>query len=136
MADHVGAAVRGRDDDDRDRRPAAAQLGEQLEAVGVAEAKVEQDEVEVVGLGKGLTGRARAADADHRDIAAEALDHVLQGAEDQGVIVDQQDFHDRTFLAGQTKRRDSDSATQTGLSEPSRSIVTSIVTWAPPSSGS
>ena len=53
--------------------------------------------------------------------AAHALDHVLQRAEDQRMVVDQEDFHG----GSQAKRRPTDSAMQTGLSLPSRSIATS-----------
>ena len=65
-----------------------AQLDQQLEAVGIAEAQVEQHEVEAGLDGERLARRARAGDADHRDVAAEPLDHALQRRQDQRVVVD------------------------------------------------
>ena len=75
------------------RRIGVAQLGQHLEAVGVAEAQVEQHEIEVRIGGERLARGARAGHADHGDVAADALDDVLQRREDQWVVVDQQDFH-------------------------------------------
>jgi hypothetical protein len=120
-ADDVGAAVRRRDDDDRDLGPAVAQFDQEVEAVGVAEAQVEEAEVEVVVGSERVARGARAGDTDDRDVVAHPLDHVLQCAQDQRVVVDQQDSHRQAYV----KRRPTDSATQTGFSLPSRSIRTS-----------
>ena len=92
-ADHVGAAIRRRDHHHRHGRIGVAQLGQHLEAVGIAEAQVEQHQVEVRIGGERLARGACAGDADHGDVAADPLDDVLQRREDQRMVVDEQDFH-------------------------------------------
>jgi hypothetical protein len=86
-------AVAGRDDDHRQRRVGGTELGEDVEAVGVAERQVEQHQVEV-GLRLERVARgARAGGAHDGDVVAQALDDRLQRRQDQRVVVDQQHFH-------------------------------------------
>ena len=136
-ADHVAAAVGRRDDDHRHRRLVVAQLDQQLEAVGVAEPQVEQHEVEV-GVGASSASRAARALATPTTVTSSPRPWMTScsAVRISGWSSTEQDFHGGSSSIRSIRGEQMDSAMQTGLSEPSRSIVTSTVICAPPSSGS
>ena len=91
--DDVTVAVGRRNHHHRQARIGGAEFDQHVEAVGVAQVQVEQDEVEIGFQFQHLARQLGGGRTDHGHIITQAEDDALQRREDQRVVVNQQDLH-------------------------------------------
>jgi len=95
--DDVVTVLQSRQHDDRYRRIAFAQIGEHGEAVAIRQVEVEKNEVEVGMVLDDPHRLAAIGRLEHRRVAPQLLEDAAQRVTNQGVIVDDENFHPNAF---------------------------------------
>jgi len=89
---HILAVMEGRQDDDGNRRVAAAQLGQHRESIAIGKVQIEQNQLRL--LGDQLHRLAAIGRFQHPRLGLELFQHARERVTDQRMIVDEENFHD------------------------------------------